>query len=90
MQDSVIVHPEWLTELESQPPQADEWQHTRAWLQEALSNVSDEAELMRGSAAIPAAHYRAHRRRAQTLALVTEESILQQQPSGETLHCRRA
>ena len=25
VQDSVIVHPEWLTELESQPPQADEW-----------------------------------------------------------------
>lgn len=47
VQDSVIAHPEWLTELESQPPQADEWQHYAAWLQEALSNVSDEAGLMR-------------------------------------------
>lgn len=77
VQDSVIAHPEWLTELESQPPQADEWQHYAAWLQEALSNVSDEAGLMR--------ELRLFRRRimvriawAQTLALVTEESILQQ------------
>ena len=73
----MIAHPEWLTELESQPPQADEWQHYAAWLQEALSNVSDEAGLMR--------ELRLFRRRimvriawAQTLALVTEESILQQ------------
>ena len=77
VQDSVIAHPEWLTELESQPPQADEWQHYAAWLQEALCNVSDEAGLMR--------ELRLFRRRimvriawAQTLALVTEESILQQ------------
>lgn len=77
VQDSVIAHPKWLTELESQPPQADEWQHYAAWLQEALSNVSDEAGLMR--------ELRLFRRRimvriawAQTLALVTEESILQQ------------
>jgi [glutamine synthetase] adenylyltransferase / [glutamine synthetase]-adenylyl-L-tyrosine phosphorylase len=74
VQDSVIVHPEWLTELESQPPQADEWQHYAAWLQEALSNVSDEAGLMR--------ELRLFRRRimvriawAQTLALVTEERL---------------
>ena len=73
----MIAHPEWLTELQSQPPQADEWQHYAAWLQEALSNVSDEAGLMR--------ELRLFRRRimvriawAQTLALVTEESILQQ------------
>ncbi|WP_252703059.1 bifunctional [glutamate--ammonia ligase]-adenylyl-L-tyrosine phosphorylase/[glutamate--ammonia-ligase] adenylyltransferase, partial [Shigella flexneri] len=59
------------------PPQADEWQHYSVWLQEALSNVSDEAGLMR--------ELRLFRRRimvriawAQTLALVTEESILQQ------------
>lgn len=77
VQDSVIAHPKWLTELESQPPQADEWQHYAAWLQEALSNVSDEAGLMR--------ELRLFRRRimvriawAQTLVLVTEESILQQ------------
>ncbi|XNM60019.1 hypothetical protein ACLK1T_17035 [Escherichia coli] len=77
MQDSISAHPEWLTELESQPPQADEWQHYVAWLQEALSNVSDEAWLMR--------ELRLFRRRImvriawrETLALVTEESILQQ------------
>ncbi|EFE9377886.1 bifunctional [glutamate--ammonia ligase]-adenylyl-L-tyrosine phosphorylase/[glutamate--ammonia-ligase] adenylyltransferase, partial [Escherichia coli] len=77
VQDSISAHPEWLTELESQPPQADEWQHYVAWLQEALINVSDEAGLMR--------ELRLFRRRimvriawAQTLALVTEESILQQ------------
>ncbi len=97
VQDSVIAHPEWLTELErlteleSQPPQADEWQHYAAWLQEALSNVSDEAGLMR--------ELRLFRRRimvriawAQTLALVTEESILQQlshlaEPSGGDADC---
>ena len=27
VQDSVIAHPEWLTGLESAPPQADEWRH---------------------------------------------------------------
>ncbi|XNM57487.1 hypothetical protein ACLK1S_18930 [Escherichia coli] len=32
----------------------------RAWLQEALSNASDEAGLMRELLAIPAAHYGAH------------------------------
>ncbi|MFV2479095.1 hypothetical protein ACNITO_26975, partial [Escherichia coli] len=47
VQDRVIAHPEWLTERESQSPQADEWQHYAGWLQEALSNVSDEAGLMR-------------------------------------------
>ena len=67
------MHPEWLTELESQPPQADEWQHYAAWLQEALCNVGDEAGLMH--------ELRLFRRRimvriaqAQTLALVTEEA----------------
>lgn len=47
VQDSVIAHPEWLVELESEPPQADEWQHYAAWLQKALSDVNDEASLMR-------------------------------------------
>lgn len=60
VQDSVIAHPEWLTELESQPPQADEWQHYSAWWQEALSNVVTKRVNAR-AAAIPAAHYGAHR-----------------------------
>ncbi|VFS03416.1 bifunctional glutamine-synthetase adenylyltransferase/deadenyltransferase [Citrobacter koseri] len=77
VQDSVIAHPEWLTELESAPPQADEWRHYAAWLQDALAQVTDEAALMR--------ELRIFRRRimvriawAQALSLVEEENILQQ------------
>ncbi|XPE60529.1 hypothetical protein ACNKHT_19965 [Shigella flexneri] len=58
-------------------------------MQEALSDVSDEAGLMR--------ELRYFRRRimvriagAQTLALVTEESICSSQPSGGDADCRRA
>ena len=77
VRDSIIAHPEWLAELESTPPLADEWQHYANWLQQALADVSDENTLMR--------ELRLFRRRimvriawAQTLSLVTEESILQQ------------
>lgn len=45
--DSVIAHPEWLAELESASPQADEWRHYAGWLQEALAGVCDDASLMR-------------------------------------------
>ncbi|HFZ8995681.1 TPA: bifunctional [glutamate--ammonia ligase]-adenylyl-L-tyrosine phosphorylase/[glutamate--ammonia-ligase] adenylyltransferase [Citrobacter freundii] len=76
-QDSIIAHPEWLTELESTPPQADEWQQYAAWLQLALADVTDEAALMRA--------LRLFRRRimvriawAQTLSLVEDTAILQQ------------
>ena len=74
---SIAAHPEWLTALESEPPQAEEWQFYSAWLQEALADVSDEASLMR--------ELRLFRRRvmvriawAQALRLVEEESTLQQ------------
>ena len=77
VRDSLIAHPEWLVELERAAPQADEWRHYAAWLQQALTDVSDENTLMR--------ELRLFRRRimvriawAQTLSLVTEESILQQ------------
>ena len=77
VRDSVIAHPEWLAELESAPPLADEWQHYGVWLQQALADVGDESALMR--------ELRLFRRRimvriawAQTLSRVTEESILQQ------------
>ncbi len=67
--DSVIAHPEWLAELESASPQADEWRHYAGWLQEALAGVCDDASLMR--------ELRLFRRRimvriawAQTLSLV--------------------
>ncbi|MKT66748.1 bifunctional glutamine synthetase adenylyltransferase/deadenyltransferase, partial [Salmonella enterica subsp. enterica] len=75
--DSVIAHPEWLAELESASPQADEWRHYAGWLQEALAGVCDDASLMR--------ELRLFRRRimvriawAQTLSLVDDETILQQ------------
>ncbi|HDS9358201.1 TPA: bifunctional [glutamate--ammonia ligase]-adenylyl-L-tyrosine phosphorylase/[glutamate--ammonia-ligase] adenylyltransferase [Enterobacter chengduensis] len=77
VQESVTANPGWLTELESAPPQADEWRHYDSWLQAALADVSDEAALMRA--------LRQFRRRimvriawAQSLALVDEESTLQQ------------
>ena len=77
VQASVAAHPEWLTALESEPPQAEEWQFYSAWLQEALADVSDEASLMRA--------LRLFRRRimvriawAQALRRVPEESTLQQ------------
>ncbi|SUH06995.1 adenyl-transferase [Salmonella enterica subsp. enterica] len=85
--DSVIAHPEWLAELESASPQADEWRHYAGWLQEALAGVCDDASLMR--------ELRLFRRRimvriawAQTLSLVDDETILQQlSPSGGDVHC---
>ncbi|WP_337038928.1 MULTISPECIES: bifunctional [glutamate--ammonia ligase]-adenylyl-L-tyrosine phosphorylase/[glutamate--ammonia-ligase] adenylyltransferase [Pseudescherichia] len=77
VQASIAAHPEWLTALESEPPQAEEWQSYPAWIKAALAEVSDEASLMR--------ELRLFRRRimvriawAQALRLVTEESTLQQ------------
>jgi len=77
VQESVTAHPDWLTELEASPPQADEWQHYAQWLQDALVDISDEPALMRV--------LRQFRRRvmvriawAQALMLVSEESTLQQ------------
>ncbi|MCR9028509.1 hypothetical protein NXA99_08160, partial [Citrobacter amalonaticus] len=40
VRDSIIAHPHWLTELESAPPQADEWQQYGEWLQTALATVN--------------------------------------------------
>lgn len=75
--DSVAAHPEWLAGLESASPQADEWRHYAAWLQETLAEVCDEISLMR--------ELRLFRRRimvriawAQALSLVEDEHILQQ------------
>ncbi|WP_313573753.1 bifunctional [glutamate--ammonia ligase]-adenylyl-L-tyrosine phosphorylase/[glutamate--ammonia-ligase] adenylyltransferase, partial [Pseudescherichia sp.] len=77
VQASIAAHPEWLTALESEPPQAEEWQNYPAWIKAVLAEVSDEASLMR--------ELRLFRRRimvriawAQALRLVTEESTLQQ------------
>ncbi|WP_436859156.1 bifunctional [glutamate--ammonia ligase]-adenylyl-L-tyrosine phosphorylase/[glutamate--ammonia-ligase] adenylyltransferase [Citrobacter tructae] len=77
VQDGIIAHPEWLAELESTPPQADEWQRYGEWLQELLATVNDEAALMHT--------LRLFRRRimvriawAQTLSLVEDTDVLQQ------------
>ncbi|HCD7550712.1 TPA: bifunctional [glutamate--ammonia ligase]-adenylyl-L-tyrosine phosphorylase/[glutamate--ammonia-ligase] adenylyltransferase [Citrobacter farmeri] len=77
VQDGVIAHPHWLAELESVPPQADEWQQYGEWLQAALATVNDEATLMH--------ELRLFRRRvmvriawAQALSLVEDTDILQQ------------
>jgi glutamate-ammonia-ligase adenylyltransferase len=77
VQESISAHPEWLAELETSPPQAQEWQQYAAWLQTALAEVADEATLMRV--------LRQFRRQvmvriawAQALELVSEESTLQQ------------
>lgn len=77
VRDSIIAHPHWLTELESAPPQADEWQQYGEWLQAALTTVNDEAALMH--------ELRLFRRRvmvriawAQALSLVDDTDILQQ------------
>ncbi|MBJ9164430.1 bifunctional [glutamate--ammonia ligase]-adenylyl-L-tyrosine phosphorylase/[glutamate--ammonia-ligase] adenylyltransferase [Citrobacter farmeri] len=77
VQDGVIAHPHWLAELESAPPQADEWQQYGEWLQAALATVNDEATLMH--------ELRLFRRRvmvriawAQALSLVEDTDILQQ------------
>ncbi|TDN47598.1 bifunctional [glutamate--ammonia ligase]-adenylyl-L-tyrosine phosphorylase/[glutamate--ammonia-ligase] adenylyltransferase [Scandinavium goeteborgense] len=74
---SLVAYPEWFSELENSPPQADEWQHYAAWLQDALADVSDENSLMRA--------LRLFRRRvmvriawAQALSLISTESSLQQ------------
>lgn len=77
VQDSLIAHPGWLAELESAPPQADEWLQYAQTLRQSLDGVTDEAALMHA--------LRLFRRRmmvriawAQSLRLVAEEDTLQQ------------
>jgi len=77
VQQSLMAYPEWLTSLESDPPQADEWQEYAGWLQAELAEVHDETALMRA--------LRVFRRRimvriawSQALSQVSEEDTLQQ------------
>ncbi|WP_312277562.1 bifunctional [glutamate--ammonia ligase]-adenylyl-L-tyrosine phosphorylase/[glutamate--ammonia-ligase] adenylyltransferase [Kosakonia cowanii] len=77
VQQSLAAYPEWLAELESAPPTAEEWQHYATWLDALLQNVTDEASLMRA--------LRQFRRRimvriawAQALRLISDEAVLQQ------------
>ncbi|MEX3018162.1 bifunctional [glutamate--ammonia ligase]-adenylyl-L-tyrosine phosphorylase/[glutamate--ammonia-ligase] adenylyltransferase [Kluyvera sp. STS39-E] len=77
VQQSLMAYPEWLTSLESDPPQADEWQKYAGWLQAELAEVHDETALMRA--------LRVFRRRimvriawSQALSQISEEDTLQQ------------
>lgn len=77
VEQSLAAYPEWLAELESAPPTADEWQHYATWLDALLQTVTDEASLMRA--------LRQFRRRimvriawAQALRLISDEAVLQQ------------
>ncbi|EOU9510386.1 bifunctional [glutamate--ammonia ligase]-adenylyl-L-tyrosine phosphorylase/[glutamate--ammonia-ligase] adenylyltransferase [Cronobacter dublinensis] len=47
VREAISAHPDWLHELETTPPEADEWRHYGAWLQASLADVHDEAALMR-------------------------------------------
>ncbi|RDT46131.1 bifunctional glutamine synthetase adenylyltransferase/deadenyltransferase, partial [Escherichia coli] len=77
VQASLAAHPDCLAELESAPPQADEWKQYAQTLRESLESVADEASLMRALRL-----FRRHRMVriawAQSLALVAEEETLQQ------------
>lgn len=66
--DSVIAHPEWLAELESASPQADEWRHYAGWLREALAGVCDDASLMRELRLFSSSHHGTHRTGADAVA----------------------
>ena len=77
VEQSLAAYPEWLAELESAPPTAEEWQHYATWLDALLQTVTDEASLMRA--------LRQFRRRimvriawAQALRLISDEAVLQQ------------
>lgn len=45
--DSLLAFPQWWHEIEQNPPQAQEWQLYRQWLDESLAQVTDENGLMR-------------------------------------------
>ena len=51
LQESISAHPDWLVELETSPPQAEEWREYAAWLHAALAEVTDEAAHRLGAGA---------------------------------------
>ena len=77
VQDSLAAHPDWLAELESAPPQVDEWKRYAQTLRESLEGVGDEASLMR-ALRLFRRHMMVRIAWAQSLALVAEEETLQQ------------
>ncbi|WP_370553745.1 bifunctional [glutamate--ammonia ligase]-adenylyl-L-tyrosine phosphorylase/[glutamate--ammonia-ligase] adenylyltransferase [Edwardsiella tarda] len=46
MTDAFVAHPAWWQRLQSQAPQATEWQQYADWLAQDLAGVQDEAALM--------------------------------------------
>jgi glutamate-ammonia-ligase adenylyltransferase len=60
VEQSVIAQPGWLNELADSSPEAEEWRHYEAWLQDRLQAVTDEAALMR-AASVPPPDDGAHR-----------------------------
>jgi glutamate-ammonia-ligase adenylyltransferase len=83
--DSVMRFPAWLSELQQQAPDPEEWRHYREWLMLSLAEVNDEATLIRT--------LRVFRRRimvriawGQTLRLCsTEQTLTQLSVLAETL-----
>ncbi|MCZ2996006.1 hypothetical protein NYY81_18420, partial [Acinetobacter baumannii] len=45
--DSLLAFPQWWHEIVENPPQAQEWQFYRQWLEAALESVTDENGLMK-------------------------------------------
>ncbi len=77
VEQSVIAQPGWLNELAQSSPEAEEWRHYEAWLQERLQAVADEAGLMR-ELRLFRRHMMVRIAWAQALSLVSEEETLQQ------------
>ncbi|CCG85810.1 bifunctional [glutamate--ammonia ligase]-adenylyl-L-tyrosine phosphorylase/[glutamate--ammonia-ligase] adenylyltransferase [Erwinia piriflorinigrans] len=82
---SLIQFPTWWQQLQAQPPQPDEWQHYRQWLQTQLAAAQDENALMR-----ELRRFRRHMLTRiawmQTLAeSTTEQSLRQLSELAETL-----
>lgn len=70
-------HPEWLSLLRENPPEADEWQHYAAWLDAQLTLVGDEHEFMR-QLRLFRRHMLTRIAWMQTLATSSTEASLQQ------------
>lgn len=83
--ENLLAFPLWWHEIVQHPPQAQEWQHYRDWLNEALADVSDEAALMK---ALRLFRKRILTRIAWSQAMLTsqcEETLYQLSELAETL-----
>src|SRR5471030_468055 len=83
--ENLLAFPLWWHEIVQHPPQAQEWQHYRDWLNETLADVSDEAALMK---ALRLFRKRILTRIAWSQAMLTsqcEETLYQLSELAETL-----